>query len=122
MGDVGSYEGGFVLIGFLISIMGISLLTLRLVGACLQVYSQLLSEMVQPQGSGLTEQLPSFLQPEGSAATGGAEPASGSTQILLSLIETLFNSPLWLIISVVGIVLIYLGLYMTQGQRLRCRP
>jgi uncharacterized membrane protein len=114
----GSLEEGFVLIGILITTIGISLLTLGLVGASIEVYSQLLSAMVQQQISGLTQQLPSFLQPEGSAPAGGTEPASGSTQILGSLIENLLNSPLWLIISVVGIALIYLGLYITQRQRL----
>ncbi len=81
------------MIGILITTVGISLLTLGLVGASLQVYSQLLSAMVQQQISGLTQQLPSILQPEGSAPAGGAEPASGSTQILLSLIENLMNTP-----------------------------
>ncbi len=108
-----------MLIGILITTVGISLLTLGLVGASIQVYSQLLSAMVQQQVSGLTQQLPSILQPEGSAPAGGAEPASDSTQILLSLIENLINTPLWLIISVAGIALIYLGLYVTQRQRIR---
>ncbi len=111
-----------MLIGILITTMGISLLTLGLVGASIEVYRQLLSSMVQQQISGLTEQLPSFLQPEGSAPAGGAEPASGSAQILGSLIKNLINTPLWLAISVVGIALIYLGLYMTQRQRLGYRP
>jgi uncharacterized membrane protein len=110
-----------VLIGILITTLGISLLTLGLVGASIEVYSQLLSAMVQQQVSGLTEQLPSFLQPEGSEAAGGAEPAFGSTQILLSLIENLMNTPLWLVISLIGIVLIYFGLYVTQRQRPRYR-
>ena len=86
------------------------------------VYSQLLSAMVQQQVSGLTEQLPEMLQPEGSAPAGGAESSSDSTQVLLSLIENLVNTPSWLILAVVGIVLIYFGLYVTQGQRLRHRP
>ncbi len=116
-----SREGGCVLIGILITTVGISLLTLGLVGASIQVYSQLLSAMVQQQVFGLTEQLPEILRPEGSDAAGGTDP-SGSTQILLSLIENLINSPLWLIISVVGIALIYLGLYITQRQRLGYRP
>ncbi len=111
-----------MLIGILITTIGISILTLGLVGASLQVYSQLLSEMVQQQISGLTEQLPGILQPGGSDAAGETEPAFGSTQILGSLIQTLLNSPLWLIISVIGIALIYLGLYMTQRQRLIYRP
>ncbi|MDP9426252.1 MAG: hypothetical protein M3P37_09535 [Actinomycetota bacterium] len=110
------------MIGILITTIGISLLTLGLVGASIEVYGQLLSAMVQQQVSGLTEQLPSILKPEGSAPAGGAEPASGSTQILGSLIENLLNSPLWLIISVLGIALIYFGLYITQRQRLRYRP
>ncbi len=107
------------MIGILITTIGISLLTLGLVGASIQVYTQLLSSMVQQQVSGLTEQLPSILQPEGSDAAGGAEPAFGSTQILLSLIENLLNSPLWLLISVVGVALIYIGLYVTQRPRYR---
>ncbi len=110
-----------MLIGILTTTVGISLLTLGLVGASLQVYSQLLSAMVQQQVSGLTEQLPEILRPEGASAAGGVEPAFGSTQILLSLIENLVNSPLWLIISVVGIALIYFGLYITQRQRLKYR-
>ena len=107
------------MIGILITTMGISLLTLGLVGASLQVYTQLLTEMVQQQVSGLTEQLPSILQPEGASPAEGAEPAFGSTQILLSLIENLINTPVWLIISVLGVALIYFGLYVTQRQRLR---
>ncbi len=111
-----------MLIGILITTIGISLLTLGLVGASIQVYSQLLSEMVQQQVSALTEQLPEILRPEGASAAGGTEPASGSMQILLSLIENLLNSPLWLIISLIGVVLIYFGLYVTQRQRLSYRP
>ena len=110
-----------MLIGILITTIGVSLLTLGLVGASIEVYTQLLSEMVQQQVSGLTEQLPSILQPEGPVPAEGAEPTSGSMQILGSLIENLINTPLWLIISVVGIVLIYLGLYVTQRQRLGYR-
>jgi hypothetical protein len=48
--------------------------------------------------------------------------AFDSTEILGSLIENLINTPLWLVIAVVGIALIYLGLYVTQGRRLRYRP
>ncbi len=111
-----------MLIGILITTVGISLLTLALVGASIEVYSQLLSAMVQQQVSGLTEQLPEMLQPEGSAPAGGAESSSDSTQVLLSLIENLINTPSWLILAVVDIVLIYFGLYVTQRQRLRHRP
>ena len=111
-----------MLIGILITTMGISLLTLGLVGASIQVYSQLLSAMVQQQVSGLTEQLPSILRPEGSAPTEEMGSPFDSRNVLGSLIENLINSPLWLIISMVGIVLIYFGLYVTQRQRLGYRP
>jgi uncharacterized membrane protein len=113
-------EGGFVLIGILITTIGISLLTLALVGASIEVYSQLLSAMVQEQVSTLTQQLPEILRPEGATTT--AEEAGSSldsTHILGSLIENLINSPLWLLLAVLGIALIYLGLYVTQWQRLR---
>lgn len=110
-----------MLIGILITTVGISLLTLAFVGASIEVYGQILSAMVQQQVSGLTEQLPEILQPEDAPAeeTGSS---LDSTDILGSLIENLMNSPLWLIIAVVGIALIYSGLYITQRQRLRYRP
>jgi hypothetical protein len=104
-------------IGILITTVGISLLTLGLVGASIEVYSQLLSAMVRQQISALTQQLPEILRPEG-MASGEAEPAFGSAQIIGSLIGNLLNSPLWLVISLVGIALIYTGLYVTQRQRL----
>ena len=107
------------MIGILITTVGISLLTLGLVGASIEVYSQLLSAMIQQQVSALTQQLPSMLRPEGSASAGEAEQAFDSTQILVSLIKNLVNTPLWLILVVIGIVLIYSGLYVTQRQRLR---
>ncbi len=107
------------MIGILITTVGISLLTLGLVGASIEVYRQLLSSLVQEQVSALTQQLPSILRPEGSAAAGEAEPASDSTHILVSLIKNLVNTPLWLVIVVIGIVLIYFGLYVMQRQRLR---
>ncbi len=110
-----------MLIGILITTVGISLLTLALVGASIEVYGQLLSAMVQRQVSGLTEQLPEMLRPEGAATAEEAGSASDSTQILLSLIENLVNTPLWLILAVVGILLIYSGLYITQRQRLSKR-
>jgi Tfp pilus assembly protein PilV len=114
-------EGGFVLIGILITTVGISLLTLALVGASIEVYGQILSAMVQQQVSELTEQLPEMLQPEEAPAEEAGSPLD-SRNVLLGLIENLINSPLWLILAVVGIVLIYFGLYITQRQRLRYRP
>ncbi len=118
----GQHEGGCTLIGILIITVGISLLTLGLVGASIEIYSQLLSAMVQQQVSGLTQQLPSFLQPEGAAPAEEAGSPFDSRNILGSLIENLINSPLWLIVSMMGVVLIYLGLYVTQRQRLGYRP
>ena len=110
-----------MLIGILITTVGISLLTLGLVGASIEVYAQILSAMVQQQVSGLTEQLPELLRPEGALAEEAGSPLD-STNVLLSLIENLINTPLWLILAVVGIVLIYFGLYVTQRRRLRYRP
>ncbi len=112
---------GFVLIGILITTVGISLLTLGLVGASIEVYGQILSAMVQQQVSGLTEQLPEIIRPEGAPAEEAGSPLD-STSVLLSLIENLINTPSWLILAVVGIVLIYFGLYITQRQRLGYRP
>ena len=106
------------MIGILVTTVGISLLTLGLVGASIEVYRQLLTAIVERQVSAVTQGLPSFLRPEDSAAE-EAEPASGSAQILASLIENLVNSPVWLPVSIVGIALIYLGLYLTQRPRLQ---
>jgi hypothetical protein len=78
--------------------------------------------MVQQQVSGLTEQLPEILRPEGAPTAEEAGSPLDSANVLRSLIENLINSPLWLILAVVGIVLIYFGLYVTQRQRLRYRP
>ena len=111
-----------MLIGILITTVGISLLTLGLVGASIEVYGQPLSAMVQQQVSRLTEQLPEMLRPQGATAAEGAGSSLDSTRILGSLIENLIITPSWLILAVVGIVLIYFGLCVTQRQRLRHRP
>ena len=107
-----------MLIGILITTVGISLLTLGLVGASIEVYGQILSAMVQQQVSGLTEQLPEILRPEGAPTAEEAGSPLDSTNVLLSLIDNLMNSPLWLILAVVGIALIYAGLYVTQRRSL----
>jgi hypothetical protein len=111
-----------VLIGILITTVGISLLTLGLVGASIDVHRQILFAIVQQQVSSLTQQLPEILRPE--VATTANEEGSplDSTSTLGSLIENLTNTPLWLTLAVLGIALIYLGLYITQRQRLRYRP
>ncbi|MDP8940307.1 MAG: hypothetical protein M3N10_08460 [Actinomycetota bacterium] len=111
-----------MLIGILITTIGISLLTLGLVGASIEVYRQLLSAMVQRQVSALTEQLPEILRPEGAPAAEEAGSSLDSTNVLRNLIENLINTPLWLILAVVGVALIYLGLYITQRQRPGFRP
>ena len=109
-----------MIIGILITTVGISLLVLALVGASIEVYGQLLSALVQQQVSAVTEQLPEMFRPEGATNNAeGAGSAFDSTQILGSLIENLINTPLWLVLAVAGIVLIYLGLYVTQRQRPR---
>ncbi len=104
------------MIGILITTIGILLLVLGLVGASIEVYGQLLSAIVQQQVSAITQQLPAILQPE-DAATAEESGSFGSTDILRSLIDNLVNSPLWLTLAVVGIVLIYVGLYITQRPR-----
>lgn len=106
-----------MLIGILLTTAGISLLVLALVGASIEVYAQLLSALVQQRVSALTERLPEMLRPEGAADADGSEAAFGSTRILRSLIETLADSPLWLVLALVGIALIYSGLYITQRPR-----
>ncbi len=111
-----------MLIGILITTVGISLLTLGLVGASIEVYRQLLATLVQQQVSALTQQLPEILRPEVATATEEAGLSLDSTSILGSLIENLISNPLWLVLTVLGVVLIYLGLYVTQRQRLRYRP
>ena len=115
-------RGPRVIIGILITTVGISLLTLGLVGASIEVYRQLVAAMVQQRVSALTQQLPEILRPEGATTAEEAGPSLDSTRILGSLIENLINTPLWLLLALVGIVLIYLGLYITQRQRLRYGP
>ncbi len=109
------------MIGILITTIGILLLVLGLVGASIEVYGQLLSAIVQQQVSAITQQLPAILQPEDAATTEESGTSFGSIDILRSLIDNLVNSPLWLTLAVVGIVLIYIGLYITQRPRPRHR-
>jgi hypothetical protein len=110
------------MVGILITTIGILLLVLGVVGASIEVYGQVLSAIAQQQVSAVTQQLPSILQPEGATTTGevGGAPFD-STDILRNLIENLITTPLRLILAVVGIVLIYFGLYITQRQWSRHR-
>jgi uncharacterized membrane protein len=110
-------------VGILITTIGILLLVLGLVGASIEVYGQLLSAIVQQQVSAIRQQLPAILQPEEQATpVGESGPPFSSTEILRSLIESLIGSPLWLTLAVVGVVLIYFGLYVAQRQRAEDRP
>ncbi len=104
-----------------ITTIGILLLMLGLVGASIEVYVQVLSAIVQQQLSAIREQLPAILRPEEGTPAGGPEPPSDSTDILGSLVGTVIASPLWLTLTVVGIVLIHSGLFVTQQQRPRRR-
>ena len=105
------------MVGILITTVGVSLLVLGLVGASIEVQGRLLSAVVQQQVSAITQQLPGILRPEGATDAQGAGSAFDSTQILVRLLENLVSTPLWLILAVVGVVLIYSGLYVTQRRR-----
>lgn len=106
-----------MMIGILITTVGILLLVLGIVGASIEVYGRLLSAMVQQQVSTIIQQLPAILQPEEAASVEEAGPPFDSTDILGSLVENLINTPLWLALAVVGVVLIYSGLYIAQRQK-----
>ena len=103
------------MIGILITTIGIVLLVLGLVGASIEVYVRLLFAIVQQQLATIPQQLPAILQPgKETTNAGGAGLPFESADILRSLIESLTNSSLWLTLVVVGIVLIYFGLYVAQ--------
>ncbi len=110
------------MVGAGITTIGILLLVLGLVGASVEVYVQVLSAIVQQQLSAIREQLPAILRPEEGTPAGESEPPSDSTDVLWGLIETVIATPLWLTLTVVGVVLIYLGLFVTQRQRPRRQP
>jgi uncharacterized membrane protein len=109
-------------VGAGITTIGILLLVLGLVGASIEVYVQVLSAIAQQELSAILEQLPAILRPEVGTPAGESEPPSDSKDILWNLIETVIATPLWLTLTVVGIVLIYLGLFVTQKQRPRRQP
>jgi hypothetical protein len=111
-----------VVIGILITTIGILLLVLGLVGASIEVYGQILQTIVQQQVSAITEELPAILRPEGTTDAGAAGPSLDSTGILRSLVENLLATPLWLALAVSGIVLIYSGLYIAHRQMPGHRP
>ncbi len=111
-------SGGSVMVGAGITTTGILLVVLGLVGAGVEVYVQVLFAIAQQRLSALREQLPSILRPEGGTPAGESEPPTDSTDILWGLIETVIATPLWLTLTVAGVVLIYLGLFISQRQRL----
>jgi uncharacterized membrane protein len=112
--------GGSAVVGAGITTVGIVLLVVGLVGASIEVYVQVQSAIVQQQLSAILEQLPSVLRPAlGGDLAGGAEPPSDSTEILWSLLQTVIANPLWLTLTVAGILLIYLGLFVSNQHRAR---
>jgi hypothetical protein len=95
-----------IMVGAGVTTIGILLLVVGLVGASIEVYVQVLSATVQQQLSTIREQLPAILRPEKGTPAGESEPPSDSTDVLGSLIETVIAIPLWLNLTVVGVVLI----------------
>ena len=118
----GSRGGDRVVIGILITTIGILLLVLGLVGASIEVYGQILQTIVQRQVSAITQELPAILRPEGTTDAGAGGSSLDSTDILRSLVENLLATPLWLALAVSGIVLIYSGLYIAHRQMPGHRP
>jgi hypothetical protein len=111
--------GGSLVIGIGagITTIGILLLVAGVVGASIEVYVQLLSAIVQQRLSAILEQLPAIIRPETGPPGGQAGPPFDSMYILRSLIEATISTPLWLALTVVGIGLIYSGLFITLRQR-----
>jgi hypothetical protein len=107
------------MIGALITTSGILLLVVGLIGASIEVYAQLTVELLQQQLSEVVQQhLPGIFQEQGGEATSGDAqgPLFDPTEVLRSLFENLIDTPLWLTLTLVGIGLIYLGLYITQQR------
>src|SRR5215204_5506782 len=99
------------MIGILITTSGILFLVVGLIGASIEVYAQLTIELLQQQVSGI-------FQEGGGDATAGEDQGLlfDPAEVLRNLVENLLASPLWLTLTLVGIGLIYLGLYITQRQ------
>jgi uncharacterized membrane protein len=112
--------GSFVLIGAGIVTIGILLLVLGLVGASIEVYVQLqtaiVQQLVQQQLAAIREQLPAIIRPGEEPSSIESGPPVDSTDIFTSLIGTVIGSPLWLTLTLGGVVLIYLGLFVTHQQ------
>jgi uncharacterized membrane protein len=107
------------MIGILITTSGILFLVVGLIGASIEVYAQLTVGLLQQQLSDVVQQqLPGIIQEQGEKATVGGDQGLlfDPTEVLRSLIENLVGTPLWLTLTLVGLGLIYLGLYITQRQ------
>ncbi len=107
------------MIGVLITTSGILFLVVGLIGASIEVYAQLTLELLQQQVSGIVQQqLPGILQERVGEATAGEDQGLlfDPAEVLRSLMENLIASPLWLTLTLVGIGLVYLGLYVTQRR------
>ncbi len=106
------------MIGVLITTSGILFLVVGLIGASIEVYAQLTLELLQQQLSGVVQQLPGIFQEQGGEAAPGGDQGLlfDPTEVLRSLIENLIYTPLWLTLTLAGIGLIYLGLYITQQR------
>ncbi len=106
------------MIGVLITTSGILFLVMGLIGASIEVYAQLTLELLQQQLSGVVQQqLPGIFR-EGEEATADEDQGLlfDPEEVLWNLFENLLASPLWLILTLVGIGLIYFGLYTTQRR------
>ncbi len=106
------------MIGVLITTSGILFLVVGLIGASIEVYAQLTVGLLQQQLSDvIQQQLPGILQEQGGATDGGDQGLLfDPAEVLRNLVENLLASPLWLTLTLVGIGLIYLGLYTTQRR------
>jgi predicted PurR-regulated permease PerM len=107
------------MIGVLITTTGILFLVVGLIGASIEVYAQLTVGLLQQQLSeAVQQQLPGIFQEQGGEATTGEDQGLlfDPAEVLRSLIENLVSTPLWLTLTLVGLGLIYLGLYMTQRR------
>jgi hypothetical protein len=104
------------IVGILIITSGIIFLVVGLIGASIEVYAQLTLELLQQQLSGIVQQqLPGILRGQGGEAAAGEdqELLFNPTEVLRRLIENLIDTPFWLTLTLVGVGLIYLGLYIT---------
>jgi hypothetical protein len=106
------------MLGVLITTSGILFLVVGLIGASIEVYVQLTVRLLQTQLSdAVQQQLPGIFQEQGEATAGGDQGLLfDPAEVLRSLLENLIDTPLWLTLTLVGLGLIYLGLYTMQRQ------